>query len=252
MLGAILGNAFDRAISVTLYNWRIRAAGWAFDLLVSATDRTAGRYYHLTETLLWVPIYAFVAAAAQDRAFRWTFRHYFRVLIASISILFAFVAPFVAVVPLLGMLNLADATAASNMQLLLLAFGIPAFVLAVWWETCWSLAPVVILADDSAINAALNRSFVTVRRLFWPTLKFNLATTLAISAVSIGPVALANWVMAHLSVPANWLSHLPGQIGSLLFPLTFYAQIAGWLAYFKWWEWLKSRSERLERLRNES
>ncbi|MBV8082479.1 MAG: hypothetical protein JO347_03160 [Candidatus Eremiobacteraeota bacterium] len=212
-IGLLFGKAFDQAVKLTLQGWfwigLLTAVYVALSLL--------GTLWGLVASYVTASIWGIVAGAAAVQTVLADFRMTpFRVFkLAGLTITIGFF------------------TGAATLALIL-----PGILLAVMW----SLANVILLTEDVYPDEARKRSWRLVSKHFWKTLSLGfLLIAVQLAAVLFASIAV-NLPLGY-AIRAGWLRLTTEQVGNLgsalIFPISAYVMMAGWLVYLHWYRSLK-------------
>lgn len=245
MIGVILGNAFDRAIGLTLRHWRIVIFAWIILGCAYIFDQTPSQTIDNVLGLAWIPIPAILAAKSQSSEFSFRASSLVRFYVASL-LWFAATGGLLATFAAILIPNYLHARDMENsgvvLELGIIASLLGGMATSVWIGNKWSLAPTIALYRLRPISASFGESWALTTGKFWQTLMFNVAATLAYAAVWLAPFMLISFAlgMFYHNDGGKVTESMIRLLLALLVPLFVYGGIAEWIAYFRWLEWLES------------
>lgn len=238
MVGSILGDAFDKAIGLTLRHWRIMLGVWVVMGAAYFLDQTPNESIVALISIGIGPICATLAARSLTSGFEVRSSSILRYFLCSLLWSIAtFVLP--AILAAVFIPNFLHAREVGDTSIgpvaVLVAAMVSAMAFILWIGNKWSLASIVAFYRARPIAASFGKSWALTTGMFWQTLLFNISVSLAFIAVWFGPNFVAGIFIgvAYRSDPSKIeaaVRHMP----AIFVPLLFYAEIAASSAYFRW------------------
>lgn len=251
MIGTILGQAFDRAVTIMLDKWLVFLCAYVVLAAAYLQPNPASLILTSVVSLIWYPISAALAIKAFRPGFAASAGDAAHLIMAAIAWSLATIAPssILAALMIPNYLHARQVGESSMMSSIALVTALAgALIYALWMGSKLSLAPTLTFVEHQTVDAAFKRSWNLTAGRFWPVIGFNVLITIAQQVLAIVPIAIAAALVA-VTFKHPVAGQTPEYIGShvvpaLLSPLVLYATLASWCGYVRLLDWLESLEQR--------
>jgi hypothetical protein len=246
MIGVIVGQAFDRAVTIALNKWILFLAAWAVLGAAYLDPDTTSPLLVSIVGLVWYPVAATLAGSALRANFEASSAAVIRlygaaiawgvVTIALPALLFAVMIP-----SYLRARQVGESTVLSSLTLIATLTAGVAY--ALWMGSRLSLAPTLAIVEHQTVGASFKNSWRLTKIRFWQVLWFNVLITIAQWGLTILPVFLAAAVVGALlrNLDADKLLYIGAHVvPAVCAPLVLYANLASWAGYVRLLDWLET------------